>query len=101
MMTRDKYLSSAVLFAVSLILVGAGAAQAQSAPPNNAVATDSRPALEAKALEVFKAAIDRLTAAHTIAFTAVESYETPSRQGHPSFLSTNPKSLCSGQISCG
>jgi hypothetical protein len=86
MMTREKYRRLVLLFALSLILVAAGGAQAQSAPPNNSVATDSRPALEPKALEVFKASSDRLAAAHTVAFTAVETYETLSRQGHPLVL---------------
>ena len=82
-MTRDKLV---LLFALSLILVAAGGAQSQSAPPGKPVATDSRPALEPKALDVLKASSDRLAAAHTLAFTAVESYETPSRQGHPLVL---------------
>ena len=43
----------------------------------------SPPALEPKALEILKASSDRLAAAHTMAFTAVETYESPSRQGHP------------------
>ncbi len=41
------------------------------------------PALEPKAIAILKATSDRLAAAHTLAFTAVESYESPSRQGHP------------------
>ena len=85
-MTRDKYVSLVLLFALNLILVATGGAQAQSAPTNNPVATDSKPALEPKALEVLKASSDRLAAAHTVAFIAVESYETPSRQGHPLVL---------------
>src|SRR5271166_294216 len=86
MMTREKSLSLVLLFALCLILVASVGAQDQSAPPNNPVATDSRPALEPKALEIFKASSDRMAAAHTLAFTAVETYETPSRQGHPLIL---------------
>src|SRR6476646_1313513 len=94
MMTRRKLLSRALLFAVSLTLVGAGGAEAQSpqatkkgaAGPNKPVGSESRPALEPKALEILKAASERLAAAHTVAFVAVESYETPSRQGHPLVL---------------
>jgi len=94
-MNRYKYLSISLLFALSVILVIAGGAQAQSAPPatqkkaatpNESAATSYRPALEPKALEVLKASSDRLAAAHTLAFTAVETYETPSRQGHPLVL---------------
>jgi len=84
-MTRDDR-CLVLLFALSLILVATGVAQAQSAPQDNPVATNSRTALEPKALEVLKASSDRLAAAHTLAFTAVESYETPSRQGHPLVL---------------
>ncbi len=94
MNTRNKLSSGAVLFAVSLALFAAGGAEAQSpqstkknaAHPSKAVGTESRPALEPKAIEILKAASDRLAAAHTVAFVAVESYETPSRQGHPLVL---------------
>jgi hypothetical protein len=94
MMTRNKLLSGTLLFALSLTLVAAGGVQAQSPQatkekatrPNKPVATESRPALEPKAVEILKAASDRLAAAHTVAFVAVESYETPSRQGHPLVL---------------
>jgi len=96
-MTRDKFFTFftwALLFA-SGVLLAASVAQAQSAPQatmktaaptSKPVATDSRPALEPKALAVLKASSDRLAAAHTLAFTAVETYETPSRQGHPLVL---------------
>ena len=50
---------------------------AKSAP------TAAPPALEPKAIEILKASSDRLAAAHTLSFTAVETYESPSRQGHP------------------
>jgi hypothetical protein len=53
------------------------------APPAKPVATAAPPALEPKAVELLKASSDRLAAAHTLAFTAVETYESPSRQGHP------------------
>src|SRR5262245_32768813 len=39
--------------------------------------------LEPKALEVLKAASDRLAAANSLSFVAVETYESPSRQGAP------------------
>src|SRR5947209_2278295 len=94
MMTRDNLLNLALLFALGLILAAASAAQGQSpqatekkpARSSKQVATESRPALEPKAIEILKAASDRLAAAHTLAFIAVESYETSSRQGHPLVL---------------
>jgi hypothetical protein len=85
MMSRDKYRSLTLLFALSVTLVAA--VQAQSAPlPSKPTPTVSMPALEPKALEILKASSDRLAAAHTVAFVAVESYETLSRQGHPLVL---------------
>ena len=93
-MTQDKLLNGALLFALGLILVAASATQAQSkqatkkkaALPSKPVASESKPVLEPRALEIIKASSDRLAAAHTLMFTAVESYETPSRQGHPLVL---------------
>ncbi len=68
----------------------AGAAHSQTAQqpkkkaaPAKPAPTAAPPALEPKALAVLKASSDRLAAAHSMAFTAVETYESPSRQGHP------------------
>ncbi len=55
----------------------------KAAPPAKAAPAVAPPALEPKALAILKASCDRLAAAHTMAFTAVETYESPSRQGHP------------------
>jgi len=55
----------------------------KAAPPAKSVPTAAPPALEPKALAILKASSDRLAAAHTVAFTALETYESPSRQGHP------------------
>ncbi len=41
------------------------------------------PVLEPKAIEILKAACARLAAAHSMSFTAVISYENPSRLGPP------------------
>jgi hypothetical protein len=43
----------------------------------------STPSLEPKALEILKAASQRLAAAHSMSFTADVSYESPTRQGPP------------------
>ncbi len=55
----------------------------KTAPPAKPAPTAAPPALEPKALAILKASSDRLAAAHTVAFTALETYESPSRQGHP------------------
>src|SRR5438128_3438995 len=59
----------------------AAAAEATPAP-------EASPALEPKAIEILKAASSRLAAAHTLKFTAIEFYESSSRQGHPLSLTT-------------
>jgi hypothetical protein len=87
---QDKMSRWVWLSAVGMLLV-AGMAYAQSAasPPKKKPApakpatTETHPALEPKAVELLKGMSDRLAAAHTLAFTAVETYESPSRQGHP------------------
>jgi len=69
----------------------AGTAFAQTAPlnkkntgpPAKPAPIAAPPALEPKALAILKASSDRLAAAHTMSFTALETYESPSRQGHP------------------
>lgn len=70
----------------------AGVANAQTtAPPakkqtsqtKHVPATPPAPQLEPKAIELLKASSARLAAAHTLSFTAVETYESQSRQGHP------------------
>ena len=90
-MMRHKSRRRALLSLAMMFLV-AGAALGQSAPqqpkkkpaaPAKPAAADTHPALEPKALAILKATSDRLAAAHTMAFTAVETYESPSRQGHP------------------
>jgi hypothetical protein len=55
----------------------------KTAPPAKPAPTAAPPALEPKALAILKASSDRLAAAHTMSFTALETYESPSRQGHP------------------
>jgi hypothetical protein len=43
----------------------------------------TRPALEPKAIEILRASCARLAAAHSMSFTAVVAYESPSRSGFP------------------
>src|SRR5271170_2124708 len=91
--TRNKAIGSVLLLAFGVLLAaGANAQQPQGAPPqaskpakssNMAAAESAEPALEPKALEILKAASNRLAAAHTMAFTVVVTYESPSRLGPP------------------
>ena len=80
------------LLSLAMLSFVAGSAFGQSAPqqPKKKVASHAKPAataappaLEPKAIDLLKAMSDCLAAAHTMAFTAVETYESPSRQGHP------------------
>lgn len=73
----------ALLVALSLLVAGgAGAQQPSGTPsPSPAPASGTAPALEPKAIEVLKASSRRLAAARTLSFTAVASYESPSRLG--------------------
>jgi len=89
-MRRDLFLARALPAALCL-LVAAGASAQQptaspavpgpgsSAPPP--APPEATPALEPKAIEVLKASSGRLAAARTMSFTAVASYESPSRVG--------------------
>lgn len=96
-MTRHTSLGGVLLLAFTGLLAPAGAADPQSAtqtakpkvtPRAKPVATETRPALEPKAIDLLKAASSRLAAAHSVAFTAVEIFEHPSRHGHPLAYST-------------
>ena len=79
--------------------VGSAAQLAPNAQPAPAVAKAAKPAkkpaapavqmgLEPRAIEILKAASARLAAAKAMAFTAVVSYESPSRLGPPLVYST-------------
>ena len=91
---RDRFPWRALLLvpALCLFLVGSGNA-GQQAPKAKKPAKSQKkaaiappvaePVLEAKALDILKAASSRLAAAHTLSFTAVGSHEIPSRFGPP------------------
>jgi hypothetical protein len=84
-----------ILCAASALIVATGAAHAQApsnsspesaaekAGPGGAATAQARPAIEPKAIEILKASCARLAAAHSIEFTAIETYESPSRLGFP------------------
>ena len=52
-------------------------------PPQGSATAQSQPQLESRAIEILKAACARLAAAHSMEFTAVETFENPSRLGFP------------------
>ena len=77
-------------FAMLLLVAGAGFAQTATPPAKKKPAASAKPApaapklqLEPKALEILKATSDKLAAAHTLSFTAVELFEHLTRQGAP------------------
>ena len=87
-------IASGVLFAGPVLVAAqdtAQAAQKQTAPPTTKKKVASHPKsaapavleLEPKAIEILKATSSRLAAAHTLAFTATETFESLSRQGAP------------------
>jgi len=62
--------------------------KAKSVAAEASPAPEATPWLEPKAIDILKAASSRLAAAHTMKFTAIHFYESPSRQGHPLAFTT-------------
>ena len=90
MVLRDTSFGGVLLLALIFFLAAGPCAEgAQKAPKasksqSKAAAPAFIPGLEPKAVEIMKAASDRLAAARSVTFTAVVSYENPSRFfGHP------------------
>ena len=79
----------ALLLALSSMTVAARAqttsppAKKKTTQTKKPTATPPKPDLEPKAIELLKAVSSRLAAAHTLSFTAVQIFESPSRQGPP------------------
>src|SRR5580704_5428444 len=89
-MIRLNKLCQLALIAFSVFFVSPGVAAAQDTPPlakTKAVSHKTAPAppleLEPKAIEILKATSSKLAGAHTLSFTAVETFESLSRQGVP------------------
>ncbi len=84
---RKVLLSLAMMF----LIAGVGVTQTAAPQAKKKPAASSKPAapaspklqLEPKALEILKATSDKLGAAHTLSFTAVELFEHLTRQGAP------------------
>ena len=82
MMPFGRSLGWSVALALGAVLAAAGAGAQPAAPSATEKAAPSdTSALEPKALEILKASSSRLAAARSMRFTAVVSYESPSRPG--------------------
>jgi hypothetical protein len=83
MRSTKGLLSFAAILAVTCVLTS----QASASPPPQAATApgtpQNAPQLEPKAIEVLKAACAKLAAAHSMSFTALVTYESPSRLGFP------------------
>ncbi|KJK23031.1 periplasmic-like protein [Burkholderiaceae bacterium 16] len=97
-MINEKLLLRAAFVVLGLLLSATGMAQ-QSQPAQNKPKAAAKPVLKAaaptfqagiepRAVDILKGASARLAAARTMAFTAVVSYESPSRLGPPLVYST-------------
>ncbi|WP_186405477.1 DUF2092 domain-containing protein [Candidatus Accumulibacter aalborgensis] len=88
-MIPGKFVGRAALLALGIALAaGANAQQSLSEArsqrarvPSKAAAVAPKPELEAKAIDVLKATTDRLAKAQSMSFTAIVTYESPSRIG--------------------
>lgn len=87
-----KMFGEALLISLLVLSTVAGTANAQTTTPpaqkkttqaKKPPASPPKPDLEPKAIELLKAVSERLAAAHTLSFTAVQLAESPSRQGPP------------------
>src|SRR5262245_12327260 len=95
MMDRRNALPWTLLVALSVCQTAGVTAQPQQAPPTSAPAASPQapgpsapPAIEPKAIEILKASSAKLAAAKAMSFTAVTSYEGPSRLGPPLVYTT-------------
>jgi len=91
-MIDARFFNFVVLFAASLCLATSAGAQppaaATASSPSAAAPPAGEPALEPRAIDLLKASSTRLAAARSMAFTAVVSYENPSRLGPPLVYTT-------------
>ncbi len=98
-MTAWKPAGRAAVAALCVCMAASGGAQQRANVPSKVAAKhaqaapDYQPGLDQHALDVIKAACDRLAAAKSMAFTAIVSYESPSRIGPPLIYSTRSEVL--------
>ena len=110
-MIRCKSRGWTLLLALGVLLAAAGARaeDAQPAPkalkraksPSKAAAPALGPVLEPKAIDLLKATSSRLAAARSMSFTAVISYESPSRLGPPLVYTTKSDVTLQRPTNCG
>jgi hypothetical protein len=87
----NKFLIGVLLLALGMFLNSAGAEDTQQTPqaakeaatPSDSPAAAEKAVLEPQAIAILKAASNRLAEARTMTFTAVSTYESPSRIGPP------------------
>jgi hypothetical protein len=89
-MIRRRSVCMAGIFLARVVLSGSAVAASPTAAKSGAAqagpgadAEPVRPAIEPRAIELLKAMSARLAAAKTLSFTAVTTYESPSRIGPP------------------
>jgi hypothetical protein len=100
-MIRSNGICALAWIALGVLVAGTGPALAQDASPAPQKQTTKKKAaapaeatapakleLEAKAMDILKAVGSRLAAANTLKFTAVETFESLSRQGAPLVYAT-------------
>jgi hypothetical protein len=94
-MSYEKLQRSIAAVVLGMLLAASGNAQQAphatkhvAAPAAKAAAPSFQPGLEQRAIDILKAASARLAAAKTMSFTAIVSYESPSRLGPPLVYST-------------
>jgi hypothetical protein len=94
-MTCETLKRSITVLLLGMFLAAGGNAQQTQHPSKSAARSKAKSAapafqagVEPYAVEILKAASDRLAAAKTMSFTAVVSYESPSRLGPPLVYST-------------
>jgi hypothetical protein len=96
-MIRGQWLWRVLLTVLGvLVSIGTYAQQPASPAPDtggNAVTQSAGPVLEARAIELLKATGKRLAATRSMSFTAVASYENPSRFGQPLLYTTKSEVL--------
>ena len=68
----------------------------KAAPSGGAATAQARPALEPRAIEILKATCARLATAHSMEFTAIETFENRAVWGFPSLTPPNRTCFFSG-----
>jgi hypothetical protein len=80
----DTFLGRALLFALGVVLAAAGVGCQHAPKPTEEKAAETEKfVIEPRATDLLKAASARLAAVRTMTFTAVVTYEHPSRYGPP------------------